>query len=134
MVMNRLPYVALLLLSMIWGSSYYFIKVLVEDFGAWTIVFLRSGLGLVVITAIMLATRRPLGFRTMPWIFMMIVAFTNTMIPWVIIGFSEIRISSSLASMLNATTPLFSLMLGIAFFGTRSNRMQWIGMGTAPLE
>jgi drug/metabolite transporter (DMT)-like permease len=131
MAMNRSPFFALLLLSLIWGGSYYFIKVLVEDFGPWTIVFLRSALGLVVIATIMLVTRQPLGLRKMPWLSMAIVALINTTIPWAIIGFSETRISSSLASILNATTPLCSLLLGIAFFRTVSNRLQLMGMVAA---
>ena len=129
--MNRSLLAALLLLSLIWGGSYYFIKVLIQDFGPWTIVWFRSSLSLVVIMAIMLVTRQPFAWKQMPWLSLAIVAVVNMAIPWAIIGFSETRIPSNLASILNATTPLFTLLLGIFFFGTVSHRMQWVGMGSA---
>jgi drug/metabolite transporter (DMT)-like permease len=104
MTMQRSLFIALFLLSLIWGGSYYFIKVLIDDFGPWTVVFLRSALGLVVITAVMMIMRKPFQFRNMPWLSVSIMALVNTCIPWAIIGFSETRLTSSMASMLNATT------------------------------
>ncbi|TJY41528.1 DMT family transporter [Cohnella pontilimi] len=129
--MFRSPLAALLLLSLIWGGSYYFIKVLIQDFGPWTIVWFRSTVGLGVITVIMLFIRHPFAWKQMPWLPLAAVALVNMAIPWAIIGFSETRIASNLASILNATTPLCSLLLGILFFGTVSQRVQWVGMGTA---
>jgi drug/metabolite transporter (DMT)-like permease len=41
------------------------------------------------------------------------------------------RLDSSMASVLNATTPLWSLVLGVVFWRAASHRLQWIGMGTA---
>ncbi|RUS43953.1 DMT family transporter [Cohnella sp. AR92] len=129
--MNRALLPALLLLSLIWGGSYYFIKVLVHDFGPWTIVFLRSALGLAAIALIMGLTRQPLPWRRMPWLYLGTTALVNMAIPWAIIGYCETRIMSSLASILNATTPLFSLLLGILFFGGKSRRPQAIGLTAA---
>ncbi|KIL38643.1 multidrug transporter [Gordoniibacillus kamchatkensis] len=129
--MSRLIFAALLLLSLIWGGSYYFIKVLVQDFGPWTVVFLRSALGLAVITVFMLMMRKPFGFRNMPWVSVAVMALVNTCFPWAIIGFSETRLTSNMASVLNATTPLWSLVTGMAFFGASAHRLQWVGMGTA---
>jgi len=121
----------MMLLSMIWGGSYYFIKVLLGDFGPWTIVFLRCALGVAVITAYMVATRKPFRFKAMPWGAVAVMALVNTCIPWAIIGFSETRIASGMASVLNATTPFWSILTGMAFFGAVSHRFQWIGMGSA---
>ncbi|CAM4028812.1 DMT family transporter [Cohnella lubricantis] len=129
--MPRAIWPVMLILSMIWGGSYYFIKVLLGDFGPWTIVFLRCALGLVVIAIYMLAARQPLRFKQAPWGAVAVMALVNTCIPWAIIGFSETRIASSMASVLNATTPLWSLLLGIAFFGAAARRLQWLGMGVA---
>jgi drug/metabolite transporter (DMT)-like permease len=133
MTMQRSLFLALIMLSLIWEGSYYFIKVLINDFGPWTVVFLRSTLGLVVITAVMIFMRKPFQFRNMPWVAVSVMALVNTCIPWAIIGFSETRLTSSMASMLNATTPLWSIFLGLAFFGTVIRRSQWIGVGTAIL-
>ncbi|TCZ75689.1 DMT family transporter [Paenibacillus albiflavus] len=131
--MSRLVYVALLMLSLIWGGSFYFIKMLLHDFGPWTIVFLRSSCGLAVVVLIMLVFKKPFGWRTIPWIPMVIMALINTAIPWSIIGFSETRLSSSMASILNATTPIWTVVIGILFFRQVSNRNQWLGLAIATI-
>lgn len=131
--MPRLIYAALLGLSLIWGGSFYFIKILLHDFGPWSIAFLRSGFGLLVVVVIMTVFKKPFGFRTIPWLAMFIMALINTAVPWTLIGFSEQRLTSSLASILNATTPVWTIVVGIAFFGNKSSRMQWIGLATATI-
>jgi drug/metabolite transporter (DMT)-like permease len=119
------------LLSLIWGGSFFFIKILLHDFGPWTIAFLRSSFGLAAIVAIMLVLRKPFEFRQIPWVPMAIMALVNTAIPWAIIGYSEMRLPSSMASILNATTPLWTLIVGMLFFQAITNRLQWMGMGIA---
>ncbi|NBI29090.1 DMT family transporter [Chengkuizengella marina] len=127
--MPRILYIVLILLSLIWGGSFYFIKILIEDFGPWTIVFLRSFLGLVTIMIIMLVLRKPFEIRKMPWFPLTVMALINTVIPWALIAFSETRLSSNMASVLNATTPLWTIIVGILFFHATINRMQWLGIG-----
>lgn len=131
--MPRLAYAALISLSLIWGGSFFFIKVLLEDFGPWTIAFLRSSCGLIVVVVIMLGLRKPFGIREIPWIPMVIMSLINTAIPWALIAYSETHLSSSMASVLNATTPVWTIIVGILFFGTRSSRKQWLGIGIASI-
>jgi drug/metabolite transporter (DMT)-like permease len=128
---NRLLFAALLMLSLIWGGSFFFIKHLLEDFGPWTIAFLRSSFGLITITTIMLVLRKPFQLRKIEWFKMAVMALVNTAIPWAIIGFSETRLTSSMASILNATTPLWTIVVGALIFKSTTNRMQWIGMAVA---
>jgi drug/metabolite transporter (DMT)-like permease len=127
----RLLVSALIVLSLNWGGYFFFIKHLLQDFGPWTIAFLRSSFGLVTIGMIMLILRKPFEFRKVPWIPMAVMALVNTAIPWAIIGFSETRLTSGMTSILNATTPLWTIVVGTLFFQTVTNRMQWIGMGIA---
>jgi drug/metabolite transporter (DMT)-like permease len=130
-MMSRSLLMALILLSLIWGGSFFFIKVLLRDFGPWTVAFLRSGFGLVTIVGIMLVLRKPFRLENIPWRPMAVMAIINTAIPWALIGFSETRLTSSMTSVLNATTPLWTIIIGIIFFSAVASRMQWIGMGTA---
>lgn len=130
-LLPRLAYVALILLSLIWGGSFYFIKILLNDFGPWTIAFLRSGCGLVVVASIMLAFRKPFGFRTIPWLPMIVMALINTAIPWTLIAYSETHLTSSMASILNAATPVWTIVVGIALFRHKSTPYQWVGVGVA---
>ncbi|WP_219835119.1 DMT family transporter [Paenibacillus sp. R14(2021)] len=129
--MPRLIYAALIGLSLIWGGSFYFIKVLLHDFGPWSIAFLRSSFGLVIVLLVMLLFKKPFGFRNIPWSAMFIMAVTNTAVPWTLIAFSEQRLTSSMASILNATTPVWTVLVGILFFRGKSGRMQWAGLAIA---
>jgi len=129
--LSRKLFLALALLSLIWGGSFFFIKILLNSFGPLTLVFLRSVTGLATITVIMLVLRKPFGFRQIRWLPMTAMALINTSIPWAVIGFSETRLTSSMASVLNATTPLWTLIVGMLLFRTATNRMQWIGMGVS---
>lgn len=129
----RLVYAALLALSLIWGGSFYFVKVLLHDFGPWTIAFLRSGFGLATVIIMMLILRKPFAIRSIPWIPMSAMSIINTAIPWALIGMSETKLTSSMASILNATTPVWTIVVGILFFRNHSNRYQWLGIGVATI-
>ncbi|QRG66173.1 DMT family transporter [Brevibacillus choshinensis] len=126
--MSRSLFLVLTLLSLIWGGSFFFLKILLHDFGPWTIAFMRSALGLITITLVMLSLKKPIGFRHISWVPMIIMALINTAIPWSLIAFSETRLTSTMASVLNATTPLWTLAIGMLFFKAVSGRMQWLGM------
>lgn len=126
--MSRSLFLVLTLLSLIWGGSFFFFKILLHDFGPWTIAFLRSALGLITIVLVMALLKKPIGFRQIAWFPMARMALINTAIPWALIGFSETRVTSTMASVLNATTPLWTVLIGILFFKAASSRMQWMGM------
>jgi drug/metabolite transporter (DMT)-like permease len=128
---HRSLFFVLFLLSLIWGGSFFFIKILLHDYGPWTIACLRSSFGLVAVVVIMLVLRKPFEFRKIPWIQMAVMALINTAIPWTFIAFSETRLTSSMASVLNATTPLWTTIVGVVFFQAVSNRFKWLGLGIA---
>jgi drug/metabolite transporter (DMT)-like permease len=129
--MSRSFYFALILLSLIWGGSFFFIKILLESFHPWTIAFLRSSFGLATIAIVMLIIREPFGFRKIPWLQMGLMAIFNTSIPWWLIALGETKLSSGMASVLNSTTPLWTSVVGVLFFKAASSRWQWVGMGVA---
>lgn len=129
--MARSLYISLILLSLIWGGSFFFIKNLLHDFGPWGIAFLRSSFGFLFITITMLIMKRSFGFRKIKWLPTIVVAMINMAFPWTLIAFSETRLASSLASVLNATTPIWTMLVGLLFFGSVFRRMQWLGMGIA---
>ncbi|MGD9677663.1 MAG: DMT family transporter [Vulcanibacillus sp.] len=123
-----MQYLALLSLSLIWGASFLFIKVLLDYFTPFGIVFYRSLFGVVTIFIIMLILKKPLIPEKLPWVIIIIAGILNCFIPWSLFGLSETLISSSMASILNATTPIWTLMMGIFFFSTKSTFVQWMGI------
>jgi drug/metabolite transporter (DMT)-like permease len=108
-----MPYVAFIALALIWGVSFLFIKVGVQDMSPTALVLVRSVSGTVALAAIMLAMRRPLfgphwRSRVIPF---GVMAVTNALVPWVAIAWGEEHISSGLASILNSTATLWTAIL-----------------------
>ena len=118
----RRGYAALALLALIWGASFLFIKLAVRDMSPATLVFLRSFAGVLTL-ALVLAARRQTPFpagtraRLLPFV---VLAIFGSLLPWFGFGFGELSISSALASILNATTPLWTAVF--AFWVTPAER------------
>lgn len=107
------PYLALIGLALIWGASFLFIKIAVRDMSPEVLLLLRSASGFVTLALILTVMGRPLlgpGWRTRVISFA-IMAVTNAVVPWILIAWGEEHISSGLASILNATTTLWTAVL-----------------------
>src|SRR3989440_10110216 len=118
----RRGYAALALLALIGGASFLFIKRAVRDMSRATLVLLRAATGLATL-ALILAVRGQTPFpagtrkRLLPFV---IMAIFGSALPWFGFGFGELSISSALASILNATTPLWTAVF--AFWVTPAER------------
>lgn len=95
----------LLSLSVLWGGSFFFAKVAVGELGPFTVVFAR-----VALAALALALFVPLR-RDAPWPTYFAMGFLNNALPFSLIFWGQTEIASGLASILNATTPLFTLVV-----------------------
>jgi drug/metabolite transporter (DMT)-like permease len=118
----RRGYAALLLLALIWGASFLFIKLAVRDMSPATLVLSRAVLGAVTLGLIFAARRQtpiPAGTRTRLLPFLVMAIF-GSLLPWFAFGFGELSISSALASILNATTPLWTAVF--AYWVTPAER------------
>ena len=137
----RRGYAALGLLALIWGASFLFIKLGVRDMSPATLVFSRALLGASTLGLIFAARHQtpfPAGTRARLLPFL-VLAILGSLVPWVAIAFGEQSISSALASILNATTPLWTAVF--AYWVTPAERpsgLNYLGvaigfMGTAIL-
>jgi drug/metabolite transporter (DMT)-like permease len=98
-----------ILLGLVWGSSFLWIKLALREVGPFTLVCFRATiafLGLLVVWII----RRPVMHWRDAWKFAIMGVF-NHALPIVLISWSEQHISSGLASILNSTTPLFTILI-----------------------
>jgi drug/metabolite transporter (DMT)-like permease len=101
----------LLGLSVLWGGSFFFVRVAVDGLPPFTIVLLRVGLAAVVLhLALRLMGLRMPGERRI-WMAFFGMGFLNNLIPFSLIVWGQTHIASGLASILNATTPLFSVVV-----------------------
>jgi drug/metabolite transporter (DMT)-like permease len=129
---DRRAWVLLWLLALIWGASYLFIKLGLEDLEPVFLVWLRLFLGAAVLLA--LAARRgalgPLRGR-LPQL--LALATIQVAIPFVLLTYGEDRISSSLTGILVAASPIFTAGLVTAGVGQEARIAPWalggIGVG-----
>ena len=111
----------LLILSILWGGSFYFVGVAVNELPTFTIVFLRVGiaaLGLHLILRIV-GERMPAGLAI--WRTFFIMGFLNNLVPFSLIAWGQSHVASGLASIILATTPLFTVV--VAHFMTADERL-----------
>jgi drug/metabolite transporter (DMT)-like permease len=101
----------LLLLGMLWGSSYLFIKVIVAEVPVTTLVTGRLALSAIILWLLLLGTRRRVPRGWAPWKNYAVMGLLNGTVPYVLISWGEQYIPSSLAALLQATMPLFTVLL-----------------------
>jgi drug/metabolite transporter (DMT)-like permease len=92
-------------LSVLWGGSFFFAKVALGSFGPLTVVF-----GRVALAALALNLLNPLR-RDAPWRSFFTMGALNNALPFSLIFWGQTHIASGLASILNATTPLFTVVV-----------------------
>ncbi len=99
------------LLGMIWGSSFLWIKIAVAETGPFTLVAFRLLFGLLGMLVVLRVSRQrfPRDRRTL--LAFLFMGLFNTALPFVLITWGETRIDSSLASILNGTVPLFTIVI-----------------------
>lgn len=100
----------LLLLASLWGASYLFIRIAVPHLGPFLLMDLRVliGSGMLLFYAFILRRVPDLKKR---WKEYLILGTINSAVPFTLIAASELYITSSLAAILNATTPMFTAVV-----------------------
>ena len=101
----------LLLLSLLWGASFFFFKILVREYPPFTLVLGRVGLAAVAMLALLRMRGEALPLAPRLWGSAAVMALLNNVVPFSLISFGEQSVSSGLAAILNATTPLFAVVL-----------------------
>ena len=99
------------LLALIWGSSFLTIKVAVAALAPVDVAFVRVALGAGVLLIALAATRRRLPAGRAVWGHLFVIALFGNSIPFLLLAEGETRISSVLAGIWNATTPLLTLVV-----------------------
>ena len=106
---------AFILLAAIWSSSFLWIKIAIRELSPITLVALRAFFGALVGIIAILVTRTRLPHSRSVWIALMILGLTNVAIPFGLITWGELSIDSAVASILNATVPLFTFLIATIF-------------------
>lgn len=118
--MSMVEWVMLLSLSVLWGGSFFFVGVIVDDLPPFTIVVLRVGLAALVLHLVLRVQGNPIPGGRRLWGAFFTMGFLNNLVPFSLIVWGQGHIASGLASILNATTPIFTVV--VAHFLTRDER------------
>ena len=109
--MGPFEWLLLIALSILWGGSFFFSKVALAELSPLTLVLGRVGIAAIVLHLLVAATgqRMPTSLKT--WGLFLVMGVLNNLIPFSLIFWGQTHIGSGLASVLNATTPLWTVLL-----------------------
>jgi drug/metabolite transporter (DMT)-like permease len=128
--MTRRQTAALVLLALIWGSSFMFIKVAVRGYDPTALVWLRLALAAGVLVPVVLAVHRRAALRegraAVTRLF--VLGIVNSALPFLLISWAETRIDSGLTAILQAAAPLFMVVLAIPIAEERVTGMRLLGV------
>ncbi len=118
-----LDYLLLGILSLIWASAFFNIKIATYSFGPITIAFFRIFLGAIPVVLLCLAKRIKIEAFSKDWLWFASIGFINLVIPFFLIAYGVQKVQSNLAAILMATTPLSATIL--AHFFTENEKFSW---------
>lgn len=114
--MNGGDWLRLGALSVLWGGSFLFYRMLAAELPALTISLARVAIGGAVLLAILLPRAAPVRLPRAHWGRFLVLAALNNAIPFTLFAWGEMRVTSGTAAILNAMTPMFSVVIGALVF------------------
>ena len=109
---NITDYFLLTILSLIWASAFFNIKIATESFGPITIAFLRVFFGSIPVLILCFYKKITIEAFSKDWYWFMLIGLINLVIPFFLIAHGVKSVQSNLAAILMSTTPLSSTILG----------------------
>ena len=119
--MNRADWLILATLAAIWGGAFLFIGVAVRHVPPLTYVWLRLTIAAAAMWLFVRVTRQEVALPRQVWGSIVLLSLLNNMLPFALFGWGQTHIASGLASILNATTPIWGVV--VAHFLTDDERM-----------
>ena len=109
--MNGADWAILLVLSVLWGGSFFFIEIAIPTVAPFTLVLIRVVIAAAFLWAFLLVRGERLALPPGALFAFLILALLNNVIPFVMFAWAQIHISGGLASILNATTPIWGVVV-----------------------
>jgi drug/metabolite transporter (DMT)-like permease len=119
--LGPVEWLLLITLSVLWGGTFFFAEIALEELRPLTLVLCRVGLAAVALVAMVYASGQRMPREATVWGAFLVMGLLNNLIPFSLIFWGQTRITGGLAAILNATTPLFTVVL--AHFLTRDERL-----------
>ncbi|MBO9471796.1 DMT family transporter [Endozoicomonas sp. G2_2] len=109
--MGSREWAMLVALSLLWGGSFFFVEIAVDALPPLTIVLLRVGVAAIALWTFAFATGLRPPRDTRIWGAFILMGLLNNVVPFSLIVWGQTEIGAGLASILNATTPLFTVVV-----------------------
>lgn len=119
--MGLSEWILLVVLSVLWGGSFFFIKIVLKDLQPLTVVLSRVSLAAIALTTFVFLKGKRMPISPSLWGEFLVMGILNNLLPFSLIVWGETHIDSGLAAILNATTPVFTVVL--AHFLTQDERL-----------
>ena len=109
--MRYKEWLAFIALGLVWGSSFLWIKIAVTEIGPLLLVSLRLLFGILALVSVAAFTRPAFPKDRNTWLALTFLGLINNALPYTLISWGEQYIDSSVAAILNSTTPLFTMIV-----------------------
>ncbi|MGO1395413.1 MAG: DMT family transporter [Halomonas sp.] len=122
----------LILLSSLWGLSFIFMRVAAPEFSAVPLVLVRMGIGALLLMPLLIS----LHYLRLIWQHkgsLLFLGVVNHVLPFSLLALATTRLEAGFTSLINATTPIFTALIGALFFATAIQRQQYLGLALALL-
>lgn len=113
--MGREDWAILIVLSVIWGGSFFFIEIAIRTVQPLTLVLIRVAVAAAFLWAFLLLKRQRLPMPPGAALAFLVLALLNNVIPFVLFAWAQEAIDGGLASILNATTPIWGVLVAHLF-------------------
>lgn len=118
-------WVYLIILAILWGSSFILIKKGLEGLSALQVGTVRVVIGGTVL--VIIGFKKLKNIRKSSWKWLALSGFIGTFFPSILFAYAETEIDSAIASILNSTVPLLALIIGVVFYKSKFKKAQFIG-------
>ena len=117
-------YILLIILSLIWASAFFNIKISTYSFGPVTIAFLRVFFGSIPVILLCYYKKIKIEAFSKDWHWFAAIGFINLVVPFFLIAYGVKSVQSNLAAILMSTTPISSTILG--HFYTKHEKFNFV--------
>jgi drug/metabolite transporter (DMT)-like permease len=113
-------------LSMMWGFSFFFIKRGLESFIPLEVGALRIFIAFCTLLPFLIFFHKKIPLKAVAYT--ALAGLLGSGLPPILFSYGQTHVSTSVAGILNTTTPLFALIFGVLFFGVKSKWNQYVGV------
>ncbi|MDH6251569.1 drug/metabolite transporter (DMT)-like permease [Chryseobacterium sp. H1D6B] len=123
---NKEKWILLLVLTLIWGSSFILIKKSLEHFNPFQVGALRVLIAGIILLPIAISKYKLFPKKHLKWL--ILAAFTGNFIPMFLFPIAETEVSSSIAGIINSMMPIFVIIVGALIWKFETTKQQIIGV------